>query len=205
VLAFEKALEAFGRQTEISPSSKAEPSFSALMDASEAYASFQRFVRAEEVARKALTLQPENEEAKGLLRELLGDENCRRKEMSLQVVLHLQSKWRTRVWQGEYLDSLKKSLRRNLEERLAKNRLDMEARDQLAYFFREKHRPVVLYEDRCARVIQRLGRAGLFRLRWFAAKKAAYRTQLTNALKLWQKSGYNAESRAIIRVRAANR
>ncbi|CBJ48511.1 hypothetical protein Esi_0025_0033 [Ectocarpus siliculosus] len=45
VLAFEKALEAFGRQKEISPSSKAEPSFSALMDASEAYASFQRFVR----------------------------------------------------------------------------------------------------------------------------------------------------------------
>ncbi|CAN0013977.1 unnamed protein product, partial [Ectocarpus sp. 8 AP-2014] len=41
--------------------------------------------------------------------------------------------------------------------------------------------------------------------RWFAAKKAAYRTQLTNALKLWQKRGYNAESRAIIRVRAANR
>lgn len=30
---------------QISPSSKAEPSFSALMDASEAYASFQRFVR----------------------------------------------------------------------------------------------------------------------------------------------------------------
>ncbi|CAM9269484.1 unnamed protein product [Ectocarpus sp. 4 AP-2014] len=210
VLAFEKALEAFGRQKEISPSSKAEPSFSALMDASEAYASFQRFVRQGEqdqyhVVRKALTLQPGNEEAKGLLRELLGDENCRRKEISLQVVLHLQSKWRTRVWQREYLDSLKKCLRRNLEERLAKNRLDMEARDQLAYFFREKHRPVVLYEDRCARVLQRLGRAGLFRLRWFAAKKAAYRTQLTNALKLWQKSGYNAESRAIIRTRASSR
>ncbi|CAM9357249.1 unnamed protein product, partial [Ectocarpus sp. 12 AP-2014] len=210
VLAFEKALEAFGRQKEISPSSKAEPSFSALMDASEAYASFQRFVRQGDrdqyhVVRKALTLQPENEEAKGLLRELLGDENCRRKEMSLQVVLHLQSKWRTRVWQGEYLDSLKKCLRRNLEERLAKNRLDMEARDQLAYFFREKYRPVVLYEDRCARIIQRFGRAGLFRLRWFAAKKAAYRTQLTNALKLWQKSGYNAESRAIVRARASSR
>lgn len=41
--------------------------------------------------------------------------------------------------------------------------------------------------------------------RWFAAKKAAYRTQLTNALKLWQKSGYKAESRATIRARAANR
>ncbi|CAM9467775.1 unnamed protein product [Ectocarpus fasciculatus] len=211
VLAFEKALDAFGRQNEISPSSTAEPSFSVLMDASEAFASFQRFVRqgeqdqAEELVRQALRLQPENEEAKGLLRELLGDENCLRKEMSLQVVLHLQSKWRTRVWQGEYLNSLKKCLQRSLEERLGRDRLDMEARDQLAYFFREKHRPVVLYEDRCARVIQRLGRAGLFRLRWFAAKKAAYRTQLTNALKLWQKSGYKAESRAIIRARAANR
>lgn len=41
--------------------------------------------RAEETVRMALTLEPENEEAKGLLRELLGDENCRRKEMSLQV------------------------------------------------------------------------------------------------------------------------
>ena len=45
------------------------------------------------------------------------------------------------------------------------DRLDVEAREQLAYFFRDKHRPVLLFEDRCARIIQRLGRAGLFRLR----------------------------------------
>lgn len=41
--------------------------------------------RAEELVRMALVLEPENEEAKGLLREFLGDENCRRKEMGLQV------------------------------------------------------------------------------------------------------------------------
>lgn len=41
--------------------------------------------RAEDMVRKALGLKPENKEANGLLRELLGDENCRRKEMSLQV------------------------------------------------------------------------------------------------------------------------
>lgn len=44
-------------------------------------------------------------------------------------------------------------------------RLDIDARNQLGYFFRDKHRPVLLYEDRCAKIIQRLGRAGLFRLR----------------------------------------
>lgn len=41
--------------------------------------------------------------------------------------------------------------------------------------------------------------------RWFAVKRKAYRKELTNALKLWQKSGYLAESREIIRARAANR
>lgn len=33
----------------------------------------------------ALALEPENEEANGLLREFLGDASCRRKEMGLQV------------------------------------------------------------------------------------------------------------------------
>lgn len=41
--------------------------------------------RAEELVRMALELKPENEEAKSLLREFLGDDNCRRKEMRLQV------------------------------------------------------------------------------------------------------------------------
>lgn len=36
-------------------------------------------------------------------------------------------------------------------------------------------------------------------------KQRAYRKELTNALKLWQKSGYTADSRQIIRVRAASR
>lgn len=37
------------------------------------------------MVREALLLEPENEEAKGLHRELMGDESCRRKEMRLQV------------------------------------------------------------------------------------------------------------------------
>lgn len=43
--------------------------------------------------------------------------------------------------------------------------LDVEAREQLSYFFQDIHRPVLLYEEHCARIIQRMGRAGLFRLR----------------------------------------
>lgn len=41
--------------------------------------------------------------------------------------------------------------------------------------------------------------------RWFAVKRKAHRKELTNALKLWQKSGFSAESREIIRARAASR
>lgn len=44
--------------------------------------------RAEELVRTALELEPENEEAKSLLREFLGDENCRRKELRLQVHMY---------------------------------------------------------------------------------------------------------------------
>lgn len=42
--------------------------------------------------------------------------------VDVQVVLHLQSKWRARVWQGQYLLSLRNRLQTMLEERLAKNR-----------------------------------------------------------------------------------
>lgn len=44
--------------------------------------------RAEELVRTALELEPENEEAKNLLLEFLGDENCRRKELRLQVHMY---------------------------------------------------------------------------------------------------------------------
>ncbi|CAM9719035.1 unnamed protein product, partial [Scytosiphon promiscuus] len=205
VIAFEKALKAFELDSEISPDSKSGPTFAVLMDASEAWASFQRFSRAETMVRKALLLEPESEEAKYLLKKLVGNEDCRRKEMRLQVALHVQSKWRTRVWQAGYLRSLKSNLKICLEGRLENNRMEIDTREQLSYFFREKYRPVLLYEDRCARIIQRLGRAGLFRLRWFAVKRKTYRKQLTSALKLWQKDGYEAESREIIRSRASNR
>lgn len=40
--------------------------------------------------------------------------------------------------------------------------------------------------------------------RWFKVKKKAYRKQLANALKLWQKNGYIVEAREIVRARAAN-
>lgn len=43
----------------------------------------------------------------------------------VQVALHLQSKWRTRVWCGKYLASLKKKLQQDLEERLRSNRWEV--------------------------------------------------------------------------------
>lgn len=43
--------------------------------------------RAQEAAMKAGTLEPENPEARDMIREMMGDENCRRKEMGMQVRL----------------------------------------------------------------------------------------------------------------------
>lgn len=42
-------------------------------------------LRAEEAVREAAALDPESVEARDLLRCLLGNENCRRKEMRIQV------------------------------------------------------------------------------------------------------------------------
>lgn len=39
-----------------------------------------------------------------------------------QVVLHIQSKWRTRVWHGKFLASLRRRLEKDLENRLLKDR-----------------------------------------------------------------------------------
>ncbi|CAM9284637.1 unnamed protein product, partial [Laminaria digitata] len=208
--AFQKASKAFEREKDISPVSTTGPSFADLMDMAETYSSFQRFERheereAEEAVREAAALDPESVEARDFLRCLLGNENCRRKEMRIQVALHLQSKWRTRVWCGQYLASLKKKLQQDLEERLRKNRMDVQAREQLSYFFQEKHRPVLLFEDRCAKIIQRLGRVGLFRLRQACTKKIkqkAYRKHLAAALKRWQKNCWAAEARETVRARA---
>lgn len=44
-----------------------------------------RFLRAEEAVREAVALEPESVEARDFLRCLLGNENCRRKEMRVQV------------------------------------------------------------------------------------------------------------------------
>lgn len=122
-LAFERAALSEGKISALREGRKLYGlGYSELMDTAEAFASFQRFEGAREAAVLAAELEPNNPEVTGMMRAFLGDTECRQKDMHLQVVLHIQSKWRTRVWHGEYLASLKRRLRQVLEKRLVNDR-----------------------------------------------------------------------------------
>ncbi len=76
-----------------------------------------------------------------------------------RAIQSIVSTWKGRCWTGGFVKKLRQNVVSENEAKVSDNRYDLEARDTLAYYARDKWRARFLYEEHCAITIQRKIRA----------------------------------------------
>ena len=113
--------------------------------------------------------------------------------------------WRQRFMTGPYLRKIKQKVLNELEEKLAKNRGDRKVRKLLAYYDREKYRARFVFEQTCARRIQRAFRTRRV-LKYFTNILMKHYESLSSAVyKRFQRRPYDDDVRKDVRRVAASK
>jgi hypothetical protein len=82
-----------------------------------------------------------------------------------------------------------------MERRYEANRFDMEARDNLAYYAKDKYRARFLFEETCAIRIQRFRRELKKQGIWLQVQRQHYFTLASEAVRRYQRTPFNTETR----------
>lgn len=97
------------------------------------------------------------------------------------------STWRGRCWTGGFVKRLKATVIADSEKALKKNHRDIEARRMLAYYAKDKWRPHFLYEEHCAKVIQRFFREMKKKWMWQEIQYKNYESKATDMTRKFRK------------------
>ena len=108
-------------------------------------------------AEGALGVSPYHPETRQLLSKW-SKKYAQRFSKEMNGVGRIKALWKGRCWSFRFQRLLRQKVLSDMEDRIAKNRYDMEARKVLAYLAKLKWRAVFAYEDRCASVIQQFVR-----------------------------------------------
>lgn len=119
-----------------------------------------------------------------------------RKEEAAVSAMH--NRWKSRVWSDTYRKKLQAVVLGDLEERIEKNRYDSAAREDLAYFARDKWRARFLFETDCAVRLQRFMRARIKIWRAQQRLRSKYLNRAVEAYRLWGRKPFDASLRAEI-------
>lgn len=122
-------------------------------------------------------------------------------EKERQGVLAIESNWRGRMWSTGYRKKIRNNIIIEMEEKMKVNRLDEDARKDLAYYARDKWRARFLFEASCAATIQHFFRTKKKIWFWQSALRASYLQQASTAYNLFTKKPRDIKNRLdIIRI-----
>jgi hypothetical protein len=122
-------------------------------------------------------------------------------EKERQGVLAIESNWRGRMWSTGYRKKIKNNIIIEMEAKMEVNRLDEDARKDLAYYARDKWRARFLFEASCASRIQHFFRTKKKIWFWQSALRASYLQQASAAYNLFNRKPRDIKNRLdIIRI-----
>lgn len=169
-------------------------------------ANFQNYEEAVQYGDRALQLDGYHKETRSLLAEW---SEIRRAELALQEnsATAILKVWRQRCWQPGYRARYSKLVVNELEQTVAmpSSKYDISVRNELAYFARDKWRARFLFEDECARRIQRSFRGARMILSMQRAGREKYKALANQIYSVAQKRPFDIEVRQELRRIAAHR
>lgn len=113
--------------------------------------------------------------------------------------------WKNRAWTPGFRRRLKEQVVREMEQRLAANRFDVVARSVLAYYARDTYRHRFLFEEACARRIQRVYRDYRKHYVWLEAQRRHIATLASDALHRFHRRPFSPRARAEVLRLATHR
>lgn len=105
------------------------------------------------------------------------------------------SVWKGRCWTNGFRRKLKQKMIADCEERYQQNRFDWEARENLAYYAREKYRPKFVFEEHCAVRLQRWARKCKKQRVWTEAQRQHVFTLASEVMRRYQRFPLSHEVR----------
>lgn len=169
-------------------------------------ANFQNYEEAVTYGDRALQLDGYHKETRSLLAEW---SEIRRAELALQEdsATAIRKIWRQRCWQPGYRARYSKLVVNELEQTVAMpaSKYDVSVRNELAYFARDKWRARFLFEDECARRIQRSYRGARMILAMNKAGREKYKALANQIYVAAKKNPFDPSTRAELRRIAAHR
>ena len=119
-------------------------------------------------------------------------------EMNTEVgaVRSILSVWKGRCWTNGFRRKLKDKMIADNEERYQRNRLDWEARENLAYYARDKYRAKFMFEEVCAVRLQRFVRERKKQGVWMEVQRQHQFTLASEVHRRYQRAPYNKNTRA---------
>lgn len=161
-------------------------------------ANFKNYSDAARYAEAALRQNHFNKEVRWLLSQWSPSHAAKlnREEMAVKTI---ESYWRARLWLPGFRKRYAKIVVRDLEESLTKNHFHLDTRDKLAYFAKEKWRPNFIFQEECARKIQKLFRHVRIIWMWQLPQRVKYTTLASEAFRQFGKTPYKRAIRAEIR------
>ena len=129
------------------------------------HANFQHYEEAVKYASIALKINRYHKETRHLLSQW-SKVHAATLNKEKALVDTIVSNWKERCWSVGYRRKIKNLIVSEMESRLESNRYDNEAREQLAYYARDKWRSRFLFEVYCATIIQKFIRK--VKIKWDA-------------------------------------
>ncbi len=124
-------------------------------------------------------------------------EKTLRKEKT--AVNTLRDHWRNRAWSQGFIKKLKNNIIQEMENKLQINHWRLDTRDQLAYYGRDKWRAKFMFEDECARRVQRLFRRKKTLWAWQHARRAQQLKKTGDVYQMYLRNKYDYNVRMLVR------
>ena len=165
-------------------------------------AAFQDFETAIEFGQKGLEINRLHKETRAFL-----SQNSPMHQATFDkekdAVRFLSKQWLERCFTSGYRKKVKAKVVTDLEEHFETNRFDMQARESLAYYAKDKWRAKFLFESECAAKIQICFKEAQERWRWQAPIRMKLVERATGAYRAFMKDPLNRENRdAVLEVTA---
>jgi hypothetical protein len=177
----------------------------ACLKISRTYARFQNFKVAIKYAELAFELNHFHAETRNVLSQystayekFLANEN--------RVFKRAQELWLQRAFTMKYIKKMKTKTLLELETKFDADPYNLETRDYLSYYARDKYRARFLFEEVCAQRIQKVFRTKRFIAMWLRALVFRYRSDASHAVARFNRTPYCVGVRGdILRITAHRR
>ena len=172
--------------------------FKTCMKLAKNFATFQNYEMAAKYAEAAFKQDHFDKEARACLARWskVFERSLKKEENAIGALV---VNWKSRCWSNGFRKKLKNKIVVEMEAKLKIDRFDKDAREGLAYYARDRWRSKFMFEEDCARRVQRLFRMKKQLWAWQSARRQAMLNKTVEAYQQYRRRPFHKAVRDLVR------